>query len=89
MSKTQSTLIIALLLLVACLQAVSTFIAVRSEIQPAKWEYRIESFEDRSFDASVNMLGDLGWELSASRRAVTGEGASSRGLYECIFKRRK
>ncbi|MBN3898340.1 MAG: hypothetical protein HWQ41_24620 [Nostoc sp. NOS(2021)] len=61
------------------------------EQQPktVEWEYRIESFEDTTFDTSINQLGEDKWELVFARRALAGEDSSSRGIYECIFRRAK
>ena len=53
------------------------------------WEYRIESIRDADWQNTMTALGDRGWELATARRAVRGEGESSEGLYECIFKRPK
>ncbi|MBD2137779.1 hypothetical protein H6F32_09290 [Anabaena sp. FACHB-1237] len=54
-----------------------------------EWEYKIESFEDVIFDSSMNRMGNEGWELVFARRALTGGEYSSRGIYECIFRRPK
>jgi DNA-dependent RNA polymerase auxiliary subunit epsilon len=32
-------------------------------------------------------LGEQGWEVASARRATSGEGSSTTGLYEVIFKR--
>ena len=51
------------------------------------WEYKIESVEDSVFDRVMHRIGSEGWEIASARRAVSGEGSSSRGVYEVIFKR--
>jgi len=51
------------------------------------WEYKVEGIEDETFELSMQELGAQGWEVSSARRAVTGEGDFSRGLYEVILKR--
>jgi hypothetical protein len=53
------------------------------------WEYRIESIEDENWQSTMSELGARGWDLTAARRAVRGEGTEGHGLYECIFKRPK
>ncbi|WP_375453090.1 hypothetical protein [uncultured Nostoc sp.] len=45
-----------------------------------QYEYRIESFEDITFDTGISKLGDEGWELVFARRALTGEEYSRRGI---------
>lgn len=54
---------------------------------PIQWEYRIESFPDRSFDQRVNAMGRDGWELVFARRASDGSDYSPTFSYEMIFKR--
>ena len=51
------------------------------------WEYTIASIDDIVLNQEMQRLGAEGWELASSRRAVSGEGESSKGLYELIFKR--
>ena len=51
------------------------------------WEYTIASIDDNVFDDEMQRLGAEGWELASSRRAISGKGESSKGLYELIFKR--
>jgi hypothetical protein len=53
------------------------------------WEYKIVGFKDESLTADLSTVGDQGWEMVSARRAVVGEGQTSQGAYECIFKRRK
>ncbi|MEP0913067.1 type IV pilin-like G/H family protein [Leptolyngbya sp. GB1-A1] len=55
--------------------------------KPMLWEYRVEGVEDSAFDYTMQQLGAEGWELTSARRAVSGEGESSRGVYEVILKR--
>lgn len=61
------------------------------ERQPkvVEWEYEIQSIDDIGFSTTINKIGGEGWELVFARRALSGEGDSSRGIYECIFKRPK
>ncbi|WP_416667859.1 type IV pilin-like G/H family protein [Egbenema bharatensis] len=54
---------------------------------PGVWEYKVEGVEDLSFDYKMQQLGAEGWEVISARRAVSGEGSSSRGLYEVIVRR--
>src|ERR1044072_4006681 len=56
---------------------------------PIQWEYRIESFPDRSFDQRINTMGRDGWELVFARRASDGADYSPTFSYEMIFKRPK
>ena len=53
------------------------------------WEYKIEAISDIVFDWRMQEIGKEGWELVSARRAITGEGEASRGIYECIFSRKK
>ena len=55
--------------------------------QKTLWEYQIEGISDASFDVTMQQRGAEGWELASARRAVSGEGASSEGLYEVILRR--
>lgn len=61
----------------------------KEDARVIKWEYRIVSLEDLQFQESMEALGNAGWELAFARRAVSGEGYSSKGVYECIFKKPK
>ena len=64
--------------------------AVNEKINaPTQWEYRIESFPDRSFDQRINAMGSDGWELVFARRASDGSEYSPTFSYEMIFKRPK
>lgn len=56
-------------------------------VEPKLWEYKITGVEDLAFDTTMQRLGAEGWEMTSARRAVSGEGESSRGLYEVIFRR--
>lgn len=51
------------------------------------WEYTIEGVSDESFAETMLEMGAKGWDLASARRAVSGEGSYSKGLYEVIFKR--
>jgi hypothetical protein len=62
---------------------------LRQSAPVAQWEYRIEGIADDKFDDEMKKLGDAGWEMVFARRAVSGEGYSSKGLYECIFRKPK
>jgi len=64
--------------------------AIEEKIQaPVQWEYKIESFPDRSFDQRINAMGKDGWELVFARRASDGADYSPTFSYEMIFKRLK
>ncbi len=89
MTKTQGTLAIILLILVLFTQVFGVLLTAREAYQVQTWNYRIEAFEDESFTAKIGLLGDEGWELASARRAVSGEGKTSKGIYECIFIKRK
>lgn len=52
------------------------------------WEYKVEGVSDEMFDIRMQQAGAYGWELASARRAVSGEGEYSEGLYEVILKRR-
>jgi hypothetical protein len=51
------------------------------------WEYTVEGVDDEAFLETMLEMGAKGWDLSFARRAVSGEGYSSEGLYEVIFQR--
>ncbi len=80
-----------IVLLTVLVVGLTTFIAIRftgSALLPTqKWEYKIVSPKDLSFDIEVNKLGQLGWELVSARRATSGSGYSSEASYEMILKR--
>jgi hypothetical protein len=83
MTSTQAYLIIALLVLLTLV--FTGMIAAQYALEP-RWEYTIQDIPDESFQQSMHKLGLQGWELVASRRAVSE--SSHHGEYECIFKRR-
>lgn len=83
MGKWQGTLII--IILIGIFAVVCFGVATREHAR--RWEYTIMGMEDYESDTVLKRLGDEGWELASARRAVTGEGSRSRGIYECIFKR--
>ena len=87
MTKGQGIVLLLLLFAILIILCVNFFLGERS--RAVKWEYRIESIEDLSFSKDMQKLGDDGWELIFARRAVTGEGLLSRGIYECIFRKPK
>ena len=49
------------------------------------WEYMITAPDDTELRNEISRLGVLGWEIAASRRATTPDGAA----YEMILKRRR
>jgi hypothetical protein len=51
------------------------------------WEYTVEGVSDDSFTETMLEMGAKGWDVASTRRAVSGEGSYSEGLYEVIFKR--
>ncbi|MGB6016557.1 MAG: type IV pilin-like G/H family protein [Nodosilinea sp.] len=55
--------------------------------QTSFWEYTVEGVSDGSFTETMLEMGAKGWDLASARRAVSGEGSYSEGLYEVIFKR--
>lgn len=55
--------------------------------QTQYWEYTVEGVEDGAFLETMLEMGAEGWDLASARRAISGEGSSSEGLYEIIFKR--
>lgn len=58
-----------------------------SSAQTPLWEYTVEGVSDSSFMETMMEMGAKGWDLASARRAVSGEGSYSEGLYEVIFKR--
>ena len=83
MTRMQAGCLIGLLAFIATVLAYDTFLPEFSDA--VRWEYRIESPDDYSFDTAMNELGEDGWELVFARRATNrfSDGAS----YEMIFKR--
>lgn len=63
------------------------FAANQPPAKPTIWEYQVTSAGDLSFDSTMQRLGAEGWEVASARRAVSGEGSSSKGIYELILKR--
>ena len=53
----------------------------------AHWEYTVEGIQDERFEITMQEFGAEGWELASARRAVTGSGDTSTGLYEVILRR--
>jgi hypothetical protein len=82
-SKIQGNIIIGLLV-------IAIGLALWSDFKPSmKWEYKIESVPDSTFESGMSALGDEGWELVFARRASSGEGSSAVFSYEMVFKRPK
>ncbi len=52
-----------------------------------EFEFRVEAFDDIAGTALMNMMGIQGWSMASCRRALTGEGSTSRGIYECVMVR--
>ena len=62
-------------------------VAWRLAVHQQVWSYKIEGIHDADWDATMNGLGRVGWDLVTCRRATASD---TRGmLYECIFKRPK
>jgi hypothetical protein len=74
-------------LLLGILLVSTTHLLTANKSQPTLWEYKIEAISDGAFDPAMHRMGSDGWEITSARRAVSGEGSSSQGLYEVIFKR--
>lgn len=86
MTDKQGTTLISLLSMLILIVLVQTGVrALREQTR----EYKIVGFKDASLTADLSTVGDQGWEMVSSRRALVGEGQTSEGAYECIFKRRK
>jgi hypothetical protein len=81
MSRLQGNIVILLLLIG---MGAPIFSALRPN---PRWEYRIESPSDTSFESTMRMLGDEGWELVFARRAQNH--ISEKMEYEMIFKRQR
>jgi len=77
------------IILLAILAGATVLQLLGSWLSWTDWEYRIEGTRDEQWQTEMAALGRAGWELASARRAVHGEGVSSVGLYECIFKRPK
>jgi hypothetical protein len=52
------------------------------------WEYNIVTPDDAVFVDVLDIMGRDRWELVATRRATSGDGAAARVAYECILRRR-
>ena len=80
-----------IVLLAALVIGLTSVVAIRftgsTLFSTQKWEYKIVSPNDLTFDIEVNKLGEQGWELVSARRATSGSGYSSSASYEMIFKR--
>ncbi len=55
--------------------------------QSHQYEYLVVSPEDTSFSATMNLYGDLGWEIAFARRATSGRGYAQKVRYELIPKK--
>jgi hypothetical protein len=100
MSKTQFSVVVVLLVGILGFVAFPSFVQlaphevvaakpveiVPSKSEPAKWEYKIDSYGDESVVTTLNELGSDGWEVISARRA-TGYGGSA--SYEFILRRAK
>jgi len=82
MSKSQAGWIIVLL---SCIVLITSLIYFHSLSSQTKWEYKLESPDDYSFEREMNEFGADGWELVFARRATNSYSGAS---YEMIFKRR-
>ncbi|WP_341526283.1 type IV pilin-like G/H family protein [Nostoc sp. UHCC 0302] len=79
--------VINIILLLSIFLTLTANLFINNKSRPTLWEYKVESIDDAAFDAAMHRIGAEGWELTSARRAISGEGSSSRGLYEVIFKR--
>lgn len=55
--------------------------------QSRQYEYLIVSPEDTSFSTTMDLYGDLGWEIAFARRATSGRGYAQKVRYELILKK--
>jgi len=46
-----------------------------------------QGIEDWEFEMKMHKLGNKGWELAFACIAISSEGYSTRGVYECIFNK--
>jgi len=76
-----------IIILLICILSVLVFSLFNSFSNQAKWEYKLESPEDYTFEKEMNELGDEGWELVSARRATVSYGSRD-AFYEIILKRR-
>ena len=82
---TRAQAMVTIILLLVLLLVFATWALGLWPVQ--KWEYRIESPSDAKFEATMNMLGNDGWELVSARRATSGSGYLQTASYEMILKR--
>ena len=54
--------------------------------QSRQYEYLIVSPEDTPFSTTMNLYGDLGWEIAFARRAASGRGYTQKVRYKLIKK---
>jgi len=85
-NKVQFGIVTALLIAIAWVQAFPVLFPQRAA---PSWEYRVEGFKDAEFLSELNRIGNAGWEITSARRALSGRGDDSEGVYEVIFKRPK
>jgi len=57
---------------------------VKVNVQPAKYDYMVDSIPDLEWASKGQALGQEGWEMVFARRASDSNGDM---LYECIFQR--
>ena len=55
--------------------------------QSRQYEYLIVSPEDTSFSSTMDLYGDLGWEIAFARRATSGRGYAQKVRYELLLKK--
>ncbi|NMD00889.1 MAG: hypothetical protein GYA62_14385 [Bacteroidales bacterium] len=79
-TKFQNNILIILLLILVIIFSISLL-----ESYNNRYEYSIASIEDFLFDFTIDKIGNEGWELVFARRAIN---ENSKGIYECIFKRK-
>ena len=84
MTKLQFGVLACLLVVIAWVQIFPVLFHQRAA---PSWEYRIEGIKDEEFLQELNRIGNAGWEIASARRAISGRGEESEGLYEVIFKR--
>lgn len=77
----------SVVLLFMILAVVSVSVLPPEQEEMMLWEYEVIGVEDYEFDNLINEMGAKGWDLAFARRALSGEGSYSRGVYEVIFKR--
>ena len=62
------------------------FLPHPTTVAAQRWEYKIETVPDLTWDEGMNKLGSDRWELLFARRA---NGSDEKMSYEMIFKRPK